>query len=187
MISASSRIPCNSTSYAAGFEARLLVEPIATSFDTDLERVAASPFAGGSSNRRSSKPASIRLRLCSGATASFRRARHRHSGNISTRQLAVSGSRRREIEDGFASSPANIERDQGVGYDRRSIVSIALRSRISRRRKSGRMCRAGGAGRRMCRWGTTGMRPSPDSSVRCAWSTHPSGCSANPVVHVPDG
>src|SRR6266487_2461376 len=33
------------------------------------------------------------------------------------------------MEDGFASSPANIERDHGVGYDRRSISSIAERSR----------------------------------------------------------
>src|SRR6476646_9478144 len=41
-----------------------------------------------------------------------------------------------EIEDGFASSPANIERDQGVRYEARSILSIALRSRSSRRRKS---------------------------------------------------
>src|SRR5580765_881586 len=43
-----------------------------------------------------------------------------------------------EIEDGLASSPANIERDQGVGYELRSIVSIAFRSRSSRRRKSTR-------------------------------------------------
>src|SRR5438094_7827330 len=41
-----------------------------------------------------------------------------------------------EIDDGFASSPANIERDHGVGYDARSIVSIAVRSRSSSRLKS---------------------------------------------------
>src|SRR5436190_24250701 len=50
---------------------------------------------------------------------------------------AFSGSKApREIDDGFASSPANIERDQGVRYDERSIFSIALRSRSSRRRKA---------------------------------------------------
>src|SRR5439155_13356603 len=43
-----------------------------------------------------------------------------------------------EIDDGFASSPANIDRDHGVGYEARSIRSIALRSRSSRRRKSTR-------------------------------------------------
>src|SRR6266508_6772842 len=35
----------------------------------------------------------------------------------------------RQIDEGFASSLANIERDQGVGYELRSICSIALRSR----------------------------------------------------------
>ena len=42
----------------------------------------------------------------------------------------------RQIEDGFASSPANIERDHGVGYERCSILSIAFKSLVSRRRSS---------------------------------------------------
>ena len=41
-----------------------------------------------------------------------------------------------ESELGFASSPANIERDHGVGYDSRSIRSMSFRSCSSSLRSS---------------------------------------------------
>src|SRR5213078_228350 len=44
-----------------------------------------------------------------------------------------------DSDDGLASSPANIERDHGVGYDARSISSIAFKSRSSSRLNSTRL------------------------------------------------
>ena len=47
-----------------------------------------------------------------------------------------------DSELGFASSPANIERDHGVGYDSRSIRSMSFRSRSSSFRSSNVTTRA---------------------------------------------
>src|ERR687885_1994144 len=92
----------------------------------------------------------------------------------------VSGSNApRETDDGFASSPANIDRDQGVRYESRSIRSIAFRSRSSRRLISTLFAvalRASSFYQRRVGGGTAARRPRPDRSHgRAARETEPSG------------
>ena len=129
---------------AAADAARLEAEPLvecdrARVRDAHLQRVPAP------ARRRSSARTGGRAGGGRDAAPSLGRERRRRSSRARRRRSGRrSGSRRaaprtkapRQIDDGLASSPANIERDHGVGYALRSISSIAERSRSSRRRIS---------------------------------------------------
>ena len=129
---------------AAADALRLEAEPLvqadrADVRDADLEGVAA---VGVVLRQVEEPPRGARMRYPAGASPAQRRRSSRATrrrtarGRGSRPDAPVSSTAPNESELGFASSEANIDRDQGVGYDARSITSIASRSSRTRRRSS---------------------------------------------------
>ena len=143
---------------AASLEAEPLVErDRAVVRDAHLERVAAPAVARGELEQlveQRRRDAAAAVVGCDGDVHHVPGVDVARDDQVAGELARLASNAPRQIDAGFASSPANIERDHGVGYDARSIRSIASRSRsvkpadLDRRLASSSRQRPLGVGRR---------------------------------------